>query len=45
VHIDTYAWMPAAKPGRPVGGEALGMRAVFEMLRDRYARKSKKRGR
>ncbi len=35
-HIDTFAWVPTAKPGRPVGGEALGLRAVFECLRRRY---------
>ncbi|MEM6936563.1 MAG: leucyl aminopeptidase family protein [Pseudomonadota bacterium] len=37
VHIDTYAWNQANRPGRPKGGEALGMRAVFELLRKRYA--------
>ncbi len=37
VHIDTYAWNQADRPGRPKGGEALGMRAVFELLRRRYA--------
>ena len=36
VHIDTYAWNQANRPGRPKGGEALGMRAVFEFLRQRY---------
>jgi leucyl aminopeptidase len=35
-HIDTFAWMPTARPGRPVGGEALGLRAVFECLQRRY---------
>jgi len=37
-HLDTYAWRDAAKPGRPKGGDALGLRAVFEALRKRYAR-------
>ena len=36
LHLDTFAWRPAPKPGRPKGGEALGMRAVFRMLQDRY---------
>ncbi len=36
-HIDTFAWVPTALPGRPVGGEALGLRAAFEYLRTRYA--------
>jgi leucyl aminopeptidase len=35
-HLDTFAWNPAAKPGRPKGGEALGLRAVWAMLRKRY---------
>ena len=35
-HLDTYAWRDAAKPGRPKGGEALGMRAVFSLLQKRY---------
>lgn len=37
VHIDTFAWNQANRPGRPVGGEALGLRAVFNFLRERYA--------
>ena len=36
-HLDTFAWRPAAKPGRPKGGEALGLRAAFAMLQQRYA--------
>jgi leucyl aminopeptidase len=35
-HFDTFAWRPAAKPGRPKGGDAMGLRAVFAMLRQRY---------
>jgi len=35
-HLDTFAWRENAKPGRPKGGEALGLRAVFEMLKSRY---------
>jgi leucyl aminopeptidase len=35
-HLDTWAWRDPAKPGRPKGGEALGLRAVFAMLEDRY---------
>ncbi len=37
-HIDTFAWRPVAKPGRPKGGEALGLRAVFAALQQRYPR-------
>ena len=35
-HLDTYAWRDQAKPGRPKGGEALGLRAIFQLLHDRY---------
>lgn len=35
-HFDTFAWRSAAKPGRPKGGEALGLRAAWRMLRTRY---------
>jgi leucyl aminopeptidase len=34
-HLDTFAWRPAAKPGRPKGGDALGLRAAYDMLRRR----------
>jgi leucyl aminopeptidase len=36
VHIDTFAWNQSTRPGRPVGGEALGLRSVFNYLRERY---------
>ena len=35
-HFDTFAWRPFAKPGRPKGGEALGLRAAWHMLQARY---------
>jgi leucyl aminopeptidase len=35
-HLDTFAWRDAAKPGRPKGGDALGMRAIFGLLQRRY---------
>jgi leucyl aminopeptidase len=35
-HLDTFAWRPAAKPGRPKGGEALGLRAVYRYLSQAY---------
>ncbi|HTM45438.1 MAG TPA: leucyl aminopeptidase family protein [Polyangiaceae bacterium] len=37
MHIDTMAYNLEARPGRPVGGEAFGLRALTEMLRVRYA--------
>jgi leucyl aminopeptidase len=36
VHIDTFAWNQSGRPGRPEGGEALGLRAVFRFLQTRY---------
>jgi len=35
-HLDTFAWRPAAKPGRPKGGDALGLRAIYALLRARF---------
>ena len=35
-HFDTFAWRPAAKPGRPKGGDALGLRASWGLLKGRY---------
>ncbi|HZX81278.1 MAG TPA: leucyl aminopeptidase family protein [Lysobacter sp.] len=32
LHMDTYAWNDADRPGRPAGGEAQGLRAVYAML-------------
>ncbi|WP_432767949.1 MAG: leucyl aminopeptidase family protein [Sphingopyxis sp.] len=40
-HLDTFAWRPAARPGRPKGGAALGLRASWAMLRARYDRRGK----
>ena len=36
-HLDVYAWNDSSRPGRPAGGEALGLRAAWEMLKARYA--------
>ena len=38
-HLDTWAWRDPGKPGRPKGGDALGLRATFAMLEDRYRRR------
>jgi leucyl aminopeptidase len=35
-HLDTFAWRSAAKPGRPKGGDALGLRAAWTLLKRRY---------
>ena len=38
VHFDIFAWVPAAKPGRPMGGEAQAIRALFALVAHRYGR-------
>jgi leucyl aminopeptidase len=35
-HLDTFAWRSKARPGRPKGGDALGLRAAFALLSTRY---------
>ena len=37
-HLDTFAWRSKPKPGRPKGGDALGLRATFAALEARYAK-------
>ncbi|HWU55179.1 MAG TPA: leucyl aminopeptidase family protein, partial [Rhizomicrobium sp.] len=37
-HLDIPAWIDRAKPGRPVGGEANGARALYALLKERYGR-------
>jgi leucyl aminopeptidase len=36
LHIDLYGWNPKERPGRPVGGEAQTLRALFAYLQSRY---------
>jgi leucyl aminopeptidase len=36
LHLDTYAWNDADRPGRPRGGEAMGLRAIFALLQQRH---------
>jgi leucyl aminopeptidase len=35
-HFDVFGWNPASKPGRPEGGEAHAIRAVFAYLQARF---------
>jgi leucyl aminopeptidase len=35
-HIDTYAWNAKTRPGRPEGGEALGLRALLALVERRF---------
>lgn len=36
-HLDVFAWNPKGRAGRPAGGEALGLRSVWAMVRTRFA--------
>lgn len=36
-HLDVYSWNDSERPGRPKGGEAQGLRAYLQFLRQRYA--------
>ena len=36
-HVDTMGWNMTARPGRPKGGEALALRALFAAIEARYA--------
>lgn len=37
VHFDVMAWNLGNRSGRPEGGEALALRAIFRYLKERYA--------
>lgn len=37
VHFDIYGWNPAAKPGRPEGGDPQAARLVAEFISKKYA--------
>ncbi|MBD8899067.1 leucyl aminopeptidase family protein [Rhodanobacter sp. DHG33] len=39
LHLDTYAWNDGDRPGRPRGGEAMGLRALFALLQQRYGKR------
>lgn len=38
VHLDLYAWNPHARPGRPEGGEAMALRALYALIAERAAK-------
>jgi leucyl aminopeptidase len=37
LHVDLFAWNEAARPGRPVGGEAQTIRTLLAYLEQRYS--------
>lgn len=36
LHLDIFGWNPKDRPGRPEGGEANSVRALYAMLTERY---------
>ena len=38
IHLDLYAWNDQSRPGRPEGGEAQTLRAVFHTIEERLCR-------
>lgn len=36
IHMDFMAFNQASRPGRPEGGEAQGMRALYALLEDMF---------
>jgi leucyl aminopeptidase len=36
LHLDCFAWNDGQRPGRPVGGEAQGIRTLLALLEQRY---------
>jgi len=40
VHFDLMAWNLQSRPGRPEGGEAMALRAIFDYVRERYGEKA-----
>jgi len=35
-HLDVMAWNTESRPGRPEGGEAMGMRTLYRLLKERF---------
>jgi leucyl aminopeptidase len=36
LHLDLYAWNDSSRPGRPLGGEATGLRSLLAFLEEKY---------
>jgi leucyl aminopeptidase len=37
MHLDIFAWNPRNRPGFPAGAEAQAIRALYAVLKARYA--------
>lgn len=40
LHLDIMAWNPKFKPSRPIGGEAMAVRALYHYLEMRFGKKA-----
>ena len=40
-HLDLMAWNAKSRPGRPEGGEAMGIRAIFDAIKDEFENETK----
>jgi leucyl aminopeptidase len=38
-HLDLYAWNDGSRPGRPEGGEATALRALYRFAAEHVAKK------
>ena len=38
MHVDMMAWNMTSRPGRPEGGEAMGVRTLYELIKERYGK-------
>jgi leucyl aminopeptidase len=36
LHIDMMAWNLKTKSGRPIGGEAMGVRALYNLINEKF---------
>jgi leucyl aminopeptidase len=36
IHLDVFCWNDTGSPGRPIGGEPTGLRALFQFIASRY---------
>ena len=37
LHLDIFGWTPSARPGRPEGGEAQAIRALYALFKEMYS--------
>ena len=37
-HLDVYGWNDSPRPGHPAGGDSMGLRSAWQVIRDRYSK-------